>query len=104
AQLDVADAVVNLQQLLTGGSRGWTADAVEARGEGAVVVAAVHERVDHLPIRVDRAAAQDALLAIDAARLQGGPGAARGGLAPGGRHVVDGEGDVVDPVAVAVHV
>jgi hypothetical protein len=52
---------------------------------------------------MDRRSAQHALLAGDIGRLQGADAPA-GRLAPGRCDVVDGEGDVVHPVAVAADV
>ena len=75
-------------------------DAVVARRECAVVVGAVDERVDDLAVGVDRAPAEDALLALElvGSCAETAPRARR--LAPGRLDVVDGEGDVLDAVAV----
>ena len=70
AQRDVADAVVHLEQALPGRRRGRVRDPMVAGGEGAVVVGTVDERVDHLAVGVDRAPAEDALLALERRRLQ----------------------------------
>src|SRR3954454_5117304 len=62
AQPDVADAVVDLEeaQPARGGSR--FLDLAVARGEDALVVLPVDERVDDLAVGVDGAPAQDAIL------------------------------------------
>ena len=103
-ELDVADAVVDLEQALAG--RRWrrVRDPVIARRERAVVVGAVDERVHDLAVGVDAAAPERPLLALDVGRFERGDGATRRRLAPGRGDVVDREGDVLHAVAVPGHV
>ena len=58
AERHVADAVVDLDEVLARCRRPRPADAVVTRREGAVVVAAVDEGVDDLAVGVDRRPAQ----------------------------------------------
>src|SRR4029077_19497847 len=62
AELDVADAVVDLEEREAGGSPGWLLDLAEARRERAMEVLAIDERVDDLAVGVDRAPAKQPVL------------------------------------------
>ena len=76
-------------------------DLAIAGREGPRVVRPVDERMEDLAVGVDRGPAQDAILAaVELGRLEGRHRATGRRLAPGGRHVVDRERDVVDAVAV----
>ena len=104
AEPDVADTVVDLEQVLSGRRGRRLGHLVVARREGAVVVGAIHERVNHLAVGVDGAAPQGALLALDLGRLERRDGPARGRLTPRRVDVVHGEGDVLHAVSVLRHV
>jgi len=105
AELDVADAVIDLEQAqaLRGGGR--LLDRPVTGSEEAVIVGPIDEGMQDLAVGVHRAAAERAVLpAVQLGRLLGADCSTGGRLAPGAGRVVDAEGDVVDPVAVPVDV
>ncbi len=103
AELDIADAVVDLEERETRRRPCRLLDLPEAWSERAVVIAPVDERVDDFAVGVDRAATEGAvLLRTGLGVLQVGARASAGRLAPGRSDVVDGEGDVMDTIAVAM--
>ena len=105
AELDVADAVVDLEEVHARRGARRLLDLPVARREHAVVVAPVDERVADLAVRADRAPAQDAVLAaVELDGLDRRRRAAGRRLAPGRGGVVDAERDVLDAVAVLVDV
>ena len=105
AELDVADAVIDLEQRESPGRPCRFLDLPEPGREDAVVVVPVDERVDHLAVGVDRAPAKDPVLVVARFRvLEIGARPAGRRLAPRGADIVDGEGDVVDAVAVSMDV
>ena len=105
AELDVADAVVDLEKRKTGRRPCRLLYQAEARSEWTVVVAPVDERVDDLSVGVDGAATEGAVLVrAGLGVLQIGARASAGRLSPRRSDVVDSEGDVMDPIAVAMDV
>ena len=100
-ELDVADAVIDFEQVQSLGGTRRRGDLSISRRERPVVVSPVDERVERLAIRPDRRLAQHTVLAaVDLGRLQRRDGTAGGRLAPRRPHVGDTERDVVDTIAV----
>ena len=103
AQLDVAHAVVDLEQRQAARGAWRLLDLAESGGKDTVIVGAIDERVDHLAVGVHRAAPEAAVLVRPGLGvLEVRAGAAAGRLAPRRSDVVDGEGDVVHAITVAV--
>ena len=105
AERDVADAVVDFEEVHSRRRNRRLLDLAEARSEDPVVVVPLDEAVADLAIREDRGAAENPVLAtVEIDRLDGRAGAPLRGLGKRRARVVDEERDVLDAVAVAMDV
>ncbi len=97
--------MIDLEQAEALGGARRRRDLAVARGERAVIVAPVDERVEGLAVGPDRGPAQDPVLAaVELGGLHRGLRATGRGLAPGRLDVGDGEGDVMYAVAMLADV
>ena len=107
AELDVADDVVDREQVLAGpGDRRHAIGATRlvAGQEGAAMVAVLDERVDRVAVGRDRREADDAAGIAQLVRRDEALGAGLDRVLPGVLDVRDAERDVTDAVAVAAMV
>jgi hypothetical protein len=105
SELDVAHAVVDLEQAQPTRRTRRCLHLPVARRECTVVVTPIDERVEDRAVRPDRRPPEDAILAaVELGRLERGDGSAARGLAPGRLDVRDAECDVVHAIAMLSNV